>query len=158
MTRDRQQHQFCASFHRLNWEMHKHAMDSLERIQLTEPQRIVLCILHELGGRGTMCDLVEHSFQSGPTLTRIVDRMVAAGLVTRERDDQDRRLVFIDLTAAGRAKHAVATALGVAESALLTGQLSDEELAQLNRLMQKLLAGMETVRAAPPPADPSCAA
>ncbi|HEU4322784.1 MAG TPA: MarR family transcriptional regulator [Roseiflexaceae bacterium] len=158
MTRDREQHQFCTSFYRLNWEMHKHAMDSLERIQLTAPQRTVLCILDDLGGSATMCDLIERSFQSGPTLTRIVDRMVASGLVARERDEQDRRQVFISLTQAGRAKHAEATALGVSEGVLLTEQLSDEELVLLNRLMDKLLAGMEAVRATAPLIDPHCAA
>lgn len=158
MTREREQHQFCTSLHRLTWELHKHAMDSLERIQLTAPQRVVLHILDELGGRGTMCDLIERTFQSGPTLTRIVDRMVAAGLVTRERDQHDRRLVFITLTATGRARHAAANALGIAESALLTQQLSDDELQHLNHLLHKLLAGMEAVRAAAPPAAPDCAA
>src|SRR3954452_20406166 len=108
--------QFWAAFHQLNWELHKHAMNSLERIQLTPPQNIVLCILTSLGGRGTMCDLIERSFQSGPTLTRIVDRMVTAGLVTRERDPHDRRLVYIGLTDLGRVAHGAATARGVADS------------------------------------------
>jgi MarR family transcriptional regulator, organic hydroperoxide resistance regulator len=147
-TRAQEQQQFWATFHQLNWELHKHAMESLERIQLTPPQTIVLCILTSLGGRGTMCDLIERSFQSGPTLTRIMDRMVAAGLVTRERDEQDRRLVYILLTDAGRAAHERANAIGVADVCMMTEALSEDELAQMNALLHKLLAGMETVRAA----------
>lgn len=147
-SRAQEQQQFWTSFNQLNWELHKHAMYSLERIQLTPPQNIVLCILSSLDGRGTMCDLIERSFQSGPTLTRIVDRMVAAGLVTRERDQYDRRLVYIVLTDAGRAAQAAATARGVADVCVMTAAFSEDELAQMNQLLQKLLAGMETVRAA----------
>lgn len=158
MTRDQDQQQFCADFYRLNWEMHKHAMDALERIQLTAPQRIVLCLLEQLGGQASMCELAERAHQSGPTLTRIVDRMLAAGLVRRERDEHDRRLVLIGLTEAGRARHALATSLCVADSALLTERLSDAELTQLNHLLHKLLAGMEAVRAAATGADPDRAA
>jgi DNA-binding MarR family transcriptional regulator len=140
--------QFWAAFHQLNWELHKHAMNSLERIQLTPPQSIVLCILTALGGRGTMCDLVERSFQSGPTLTRIIDRMVTAGMVTRARDQQDRRLVYIALTDLGRVAQRAATARGIADSTLMTQAFSEDELEQMNMLLQKLLHGMERVRAA----------
>lgn len=38
-----------------------------------------------------------------PTMTRIVDALVAAGLVTRETDPADRRMVRIAATEAGRA-------------------------------------------------------
>lgn len=140
--------QFWASFNQLNWELHKHAMDSLERIQLTPPQSIVLCILTSLGGRGTMCDLIERSFQSGPTLTRMIDRMVTAGFVTRERDQHDRRLVYIVLTELGRAAQAAATACGIADVSLMTEAFSEDELEQMNVLLQKLLDGMERVRTA----------
>ena len=147
-TRVQAQQQFWTSFHQLNWEIHKHAMDSLERIQLTVPQNIVLCVLSSLGGRGTMCDIIERSFQSGPTLTRIVDRMVAAGLVTRERDEQDRRQVYIMLTDAGWAAQEAAKTLGVADATLMTRECNEAELVQMNGCLQKLLAGMEDVRAA----------
>jgi DNA-binding MarR family transcriptional regulator len=147
-TRAQAQQQFWTSFHQLNWEIHKHAMDSLERIQLTVPQNIVLCVLSSLGGRGTMCDIIERSFQSGPTLTRIIDRMVAAGLVTRERDLEDRRQVYIVLTDAGRDAQEAAVALGIADATLMTRQCSEAELVQMNHCLKKMLAGMENVRAA----------
>jgi DNA-binding MarR family transcriptional regulator len=123
-------------------------MESLERIQLTIPQSIVLRILASLGGSATMCELVDHSFQAGPTLTRIVDRLVAAGFVTRERAAHDRRQVLIVLTPAGCAKQAAAQACAVADSVQLTSGLSDAELAQFNQYLQRLLDGMEAVRAA----------
>jgi DNA-binding MarR family transcriptional regulator len=37
-----------------------------------------------------------------PDVTRLLDRMEAAGLVTRERDTDDRRLVTTRITARGR--------------------------------------------------------
>jgi DNA-binding MarR family transcriptional regulator len=38
-----------------------------------------------------------------PDMTRLLDRMEEAGLVSRTRDDDDRRLVYARITKAGRA-------------------------------------------------------
>src|SRR4051812_12075891 len=38
----------------------------------------------------------------GPTLVRHIDRLEAEGLLTRRRDDDDRRITRIDITDAGR--------------------------------------------------------
>ena len=43
-----------------------------------------------------------HLLVSGPTLTELVDGLVQGGLVQRVRDRGDRRMVFLQLTAAGR--------------------------------------------------------
>jgi DNA-binding MarR family transcriptional regulator len=56
--------------------------------------------------------------------TRIVDRLVAAGLVERRRDAADRRQVLVVLTAAGRTLYD--TAMGLRRSRI------EEALAQLS--------------------------
>jgi MarR family transcriptional regulator, organic hydroperoxide resistance regulator len=145
-ARETEQHKFCASFGRLNWEMHKHSMEVLERIGLTNPQLIVLIKLHDLEQPVTMCDLVRSTLQTGPTLTRIVDRLVAAGWVRRERDEHDRRCVYLSLTEPGQAKRREGLALIEHDIARLTVGLDDEELRQLNRLYLTLLRGMENLR------------
>lgn len=39
-----------------------------------------------------------------PDVTRLIDRLVRKGLVRRERDERDRRVVRIYITAEGRAR------------------------------------------------------
>ncbi len=51
-----------------------------------------------------MHELAEMTVISRSNLTRLVDRLEAAGLVTRDRDCADRRGAYAVLTAAGRAK------------------------------------------------------
>ena len=62
----------------------------------------VLVSLREApGGRLRMQDLAERVLFSRSGLTRLVDRMVGAGYVTRERCEDDRRGTFAVLTPVG---------------------------------------------------------
>ena len=54
-------------------------------------------------GPTTMGRLADALDVSLPNVTGIVDRMVEAGLVERSRDSDDRRVVGVNATAAGRA-------------------------------------------------------
>lgn len=69
---------------------------------LTLSQLVVLHALRELGpcSAGT---LSKAASISGATLTMILDRLAARGLITRLRDDRDRRQVRAVLTPAGAA-------------------------------------------------------
>ena len=60
-------------------------------------------VLEAISQRGplTMGDLAAAALVERPTLTKIIDRMVAAGLVFREPDEQDRRRVNIVLAPEG---------------------------------------------------------
>ena len=49
-----------------------------------------------------MTVLAEAMLTSKSGLTRVVDNLVAAGLVTRVRPEGDRRVVLVELTTAGR--------------------------------------------------------
>lgn len=49
----------------------------------------------------TMKELAQFTFIDRTTLTRMVDQLVAAGLVTREHASRDRRQVILALTAEG---------------------------------------------------------
>jgi MarR family transcriptional regulator, transcriptional regulator for hemolysin len=42
----------------------------------------------------------------GATMTRHLDRLEEAGLITRRRDPKDRRVILVDLTSEGRKTHA----------------------------------------------------
>ena len=62
----------------------------------------VLATLSAAGGRLRMGELADAVLLSRSGVTRLVDRMVAAGLLRRERCPSDRRGSFAVLTAAGR--------------------------------------------------------
>ena len=61
----------------------------------------VLVQLDDVGGRSSMGDLAKSLLISPSNCTRRVDRMVAAGLVLRHRDDSDRRVRIVELTDSG---------------------------------------------------------
>jgi DNA-binding MarR family transcriptional regulator len=57
-------------------------------------------------GRGhPMTELAEFALVPAPSLTRLVDRMVADGLVHRRVDPRDRRRVLVHATRRARALH-----------------------------------------------------
>src|SRR5579875_3659665 len=73
----------------------------LEAMGLTYPQYLVMLVLWEWDGQtvGQICDrlLVEAS-----TVTPLLQRLEAQGLLRRVRDTDDRRLVWAQLTDKGR--------------------------------------------------------
>jgi len=61
-------------------------------------------IIHALNhGSFTMGELADRMKVRTPTVSRMIDAMVARGLVDREPDSADRRKVWLHLTAEGRA-------------------------------------------------------
>jgi DNA-binding MarR family transcriptional regulator len=79
-----------------------------------------------------MTDLAERVLMSPSGLTRMVDRLVAQGLVQRERFDGDARVMLARLTDRGRQvlRRAAATHVrGIREH--FTGRLSDQQLRQV---------------------------
>jgi DNA-binding MarR family transcriptional regulator len=74
----------------------------LEPMGLTHPQYLVMLALW---GRSPLAvkELIEMLQLDGPTLSPLLKRLEAAGLVTRTRDEQDERQLRIDLTDKGRA-------------------------------------------------------
>jgi len=74
----------------------------LEPLGLTYPQYLVLLVLWERDGV-PIKQLGERLALDSGTLTPLVKRLAAQGLVARRRGEDDERVVRIHLTAAGRA-------------------------------------------------------
>ena len=74
----------------------------LEPMGLTHPQYLVMLALW---GQSPLAvkELIEMLQLDGPTLSPLLKRLEAAGLVTRTRDPDDERQLRIDLTEKGRA-------------------------------------------------------
>lgn len=78
----------------------------------------------------------------GPTLTRHLDGMEAAGLIVRARERNDRRAVRVELTDAGRARHAELRQAVMGFNRRLTSGLGDAELEALRGLLERLEANV----------------
>jgi DNA-binding MarR family transcriptional regulator len=71
-------------------------------LDLTEQQYNVLRILRGAGERGLpTLDIAERMIEETPGITRLIDRLEAKELVTRERCTVDRRRVYCRITRAG---------------------------------------------------------
>ncbi|HYG71977.1 MAG TPA: MarR family transcriptional regulator [Actinomycetota bacterium] len=68
---------------------------------LTPERASVLSVL-AFGGPKTIGQLARAERVSPPAITRIVDGLETAGLAERRRSDEDRRVVFVSVTADGR--------------------------------------------------------
>lgn len=83
-----------------------HAMTRLYRpmlapLGLTYPQYMVMLVLWEQDGQ-TVNDIGARLYLDSGTLTPLLKRLQAAGLVERERDPGDERRVLVRLSEAGR--------------------------------------------------------
>jgi MarR family transcriptional regulator, organic hydroperoxide resistance regulator len=74
----------------------------LRELGLTYPQYLVMLTLWE-GAPQSVGDIGERLYLDSGTLTPLLKRLEAAGLVSRERDATDERRVLVTLTKAGRA-------------------------------------------------------
>ncbi len=93
------------------------------------------------GQRLRMQELAGRVLFSRSGLTRLVDRMAAAGLVRRERCPEDRRGTFAVLTESGRRCLREATGVHLrGVDAHFTGVLDDTDVEALRRTLAKVLA------------------
>jgi DNA-binding MarR family transcriptional regulator len=94
-------HQLCFALYSASLAMTKLYKPLLEDLGLTYPQYLALLVLWEQDGV-TVSDLGDRLHLDSGTLTPLLKRMEAAGLLSRLRDVQDERRVLIRLTAEGR--------------------------------------------------------
>jgi MarR family transcriptional regulator, transcriptional regulator for hemolysin len=99
-------------------------------------------ILVSLKGQphGAQREIAEAVGVEGPTLTHHLNRMEKAGLVTRRRDPDNRRVHQVELTDTGEATFFALVDKVVAFDERLRHGLSDRDLAQLRRLLDRLAA------------------
>lgn len=126
----------------LLWQGNKQGITTMERLEITMPQAIVMLGIEANGDHATMSELARLSQLSAGTLTGIVDRLIEAGLVSRDRDEHDRRLVLVYLTDEGRKKIAHINAERRHDMEMLVQSFSDSELATFNHLLVRLLEAM----------------
>lgn len=113
-------------------------VETLRPYELTMPQYNVLRILRGAGPAGLPSGEVgERLVSREPDVTRLLDRMEARGLVTRERGTRDRRVVTARLTEEGlRLVDSLDGAVEALHERQL-GHLSRDELQSLNALLER---------------------
>ena len=99
--------QLCFAVYSTSLAMTRLYKPLLDKLGLTYPQYLVMLVLWEQDGP-TVSELGERLSLDSGTLTPLLKRMEAAGLVQRQRDAQDERRVRIALTSAGQALRAQA--------------------------------------------------
>ena len=119
-------------------ESRRLSKDEASQYGVTPTQLSVLKLLHEIGdlSLGTLSrEIRAHN----STVTGIVDRMEAAGLVERARSEEDRRVWIIRLTAQGRrvAERAKVSPWEILKGALAALPTADQE--RLTAILKKLV-------------------
>ncbi len=109
---------------------------------LTGTQYNVLRILRGAGSAGLSCgDVAGRMITRDPDLTRLLDRLEARALVTRERDGEDRRVVITRITRAGLSLLAHLDEPVLSEHRRGLGHLGAEKLRTLAQLLDEARAG-----------------
>jgi len=117
--------------------------DLLKRHEISPPQYNVLRILRGAGGAGLpSLEITDRMITRVPDITRLVDRLEAAGLATRKRTTADRRVVLVKITARGQKLLARLDGPIVERHQQLMAHLSRAELAEVNRLMVKIRSAL----------------
>ena len=86
-----------------------------------------------------MGEIAQQSLIEAPTLTKIVDKMVAEGLVYRAPDPGDRRRVLILMAPAGKTLFKRLRGVSTAQEQRIVDLLEGEKAAALRSLLKELI-------------------
>src|SRR5262245_55639032 len=118
-------------------KMQTELLEQMQASGLTPPQFYILKILDHYGAsRATQ--LAEKMYVKPSAITVTIDRLIDHGLVERYHDNNDRRVVVIELTKKGKATVEEAMAARNEHIAKYFSQLELQEREDLLRLFEKL--------------------
>ena len=137
--------QLCFALYSASRGMTRLYRDGLAAIGLTYPQYLVMLVLWE-SGPTTVSGIGDQLALDSGTLTPLLKRMEAAGLVHRRRNRRDEREVTISLTEAGSALRdgAASAQAGVVRRLGLAGAELPRIQAEMARLMRVIENAVET--------------
>jgi len=133
--------QICFTLYRTNIAINRTYKPLLDEMGITYPQYLVLNVLGEEDGR-TIGAIAARLALESSTITPLVKRMEAAGLVSRRRSPGNEREVQVRLTGAGRDLFARSRCLG--EALLGRSGLTLPQLDALNHQIQALTAALDS--------------
>ena len=127
--------QLCFALYSTGLAMNKVYRKLLRKLDLTYPQYLAMLVLWEKDEQ-TVSEIGARLFLDSATLTPLLKRLEAAGLVSRTRSAADERQVVIGLTSAGRAMEQEAAA--IYDGVLCATGCTPSELAALKRQLDGL--------------------
>ncbi len=127
--------QLCFALYASSLAMTKLYKPLLEPLGLTYPQYLVMLVLWETDAQ-TVSQLGERLTLDSGTLTPLLKRLEAQGLVQRLRDAADERRVLLRLTPTGRSLKA--RALSVPAGVASASGCSLDELSSLTKRLREL--------------------
>ncbi|MBA2924049.1 MarR family transcriptional regulator [Pseudomonas sp. P7] len=125
--------QLCFALHSTSLLMTKVYKPLLQALGLTYPQYLAMMVLWEEDGL-TVGEISSRLLTDPGSLTPLLKRLEAEGLLSRTRSREDERVVVVELTAAGRALQD--KAMGIPQCILRASGL---ELEQLRKLQADLI-------------------
>ena len=139
--------QLCFALYRASRATSGAYREALGETGLTYPQYLVMLALWETDGL-TVGELGHRLHLDSGTLSPLLTRLDAAGLVTRSRPDRDARRVVVRLPAGGPGRRSGAG--GVRCAPLGRGAMTPEELGLLRSLANRLTDSIEGTRPSAP--------
>lgn len=131
--------QLCFALYSTTLALNKVYRKLLTGLGLTYPQYLVMLVLWEQD-RLTVSAIGDRLFLDSATLTPMLKRLEAAGLLTRVRAESDERQVVVSLTREGRALKA--RAKSVPETVLCTANCSPGQITSLKSALEALRANL----------------
>ena len=132
----RLENQLCFPLYAASREVIKLYKPYLDILDLTYTQYIAMLLLWEYGSM-TVKEIGDHLFLDSGTLTPLLKKLEAKGVITRTRSQKDERNLDVALTDAGKALQE--KALGIPLSMGQYNPLSLEETVTMYNLLYKML-------------------
>ncbi|UGV24522.1 MarR family transcriptional regulator [Rhodopseudomonas boonkerdii] len=125
--------QICFAIYSASHAFNRVYKQLLDKLGLTYPQYLVMLVLWERD-RVPVKEIGEKLFLDSGTLTPLLKRLEAAGLVKRTRGAEDERTVIVTLTAQGQAMREKAKSVpqGILDASACT---ADELVAMKNEIV-----------------------
>ncbi len=129
--------QLLGSYLRVTQHMSRQFRSYFSQLDLTFPQALVLTVLGEEGAM-PISRLARQTGSANSTVSGIVDRLEKLKLVERVRSEEDRRVIYVALTARYRAMQEKKEPSVSAYLAGLLREVPDEEMTAICAALDKL--------------------
>jgi DNA-binding MarR family transcriptional regulator len=139
------QQQVVLNLMRTTRAVEEHWVQYLKRTEGISPSQFnILRILRGARPKALkISDIAERMIDRDPDVTRLVDRLIKQGLVRRERDSEDRRVVLVEITGAGLALLSRLDEPVLEYTKAAMAGLRPQQLRILDTLLNEIRAGIQ---------------